>query len=116
MLKIYLSSNCLFLKILKKLYLELIIFSIFFKVYSKGILLFSGVADALKKLRSQFAGSTLNLQGSLKEFSDIEDMLKQESSEFEVSFLLIHVFICLCEILCIYFGKDLKLFFLWVHI
>ncbi|KAJ6383631.1 hypothetical protein OIU78_027006 [Salix suchowensis] len=47
------------------------------------MLLFSGVGDTLKNLRSRFAGSVLNLQGSLKEFSDIEDMLKQESSEFE---------------------------------
>jgi hypothetical protein len=51
------------------------------------MLIFNGVGEALKNLRSRFAGSVLNLQGSLKEFSDIEDMLKQESSEFEVSFL-----------------------------
>ena len=51
------------------------------------MLLFNGVGETLKNLRSRFAGSVLNLQGSLKEFSDIEDMLKQESFEFEVSFL-----------------------------
>ncbi|KAG5233261.1 1-phosphatidylinositol-3-phosphate kinase FAB1D [Salix suchowensis] len=52
-------------------------------VYLRGMLLFNGVGDTLKNLRSRFTGSVLNLQGSLKEFSDIEDMLKQESSEFE---------------------------------
>ncbi|KAH8480245.1 hypothetical protein Peur_062881 [Populus x canadensis] len=57
----------------------------FHAVYSKGMLIFNGVGEALKNLRSRFAGSVLNLQGSLKEFSDIEDMLKQESSEFELN-------------------------------
>lgn len=59
---------------------------ILFKVYKKGKSLFNGVADALKNLRSQFPGSTLNLQYSVKEFSDIENMLELESSEFEVGF------------------------------
>ncbi|XP_065847316.1 putative 1-phosphatidylinositol-3-phosphate 5-kinase FAB1D isoform X2 [Euphorbia lathyris] len=54
-------------------------------VYSRGKFLFSGIADALKKLRCKFEGSTLNLNGSLKTFSDIEDMLKLENSEFEAS-------------------------------
>ncbi|XP_050234377.1 putative 1-phosphatidylinositol-3-phosphate 5-kinase FAB1D isoform X2 [Mercurialis annua] len=54
-------------------------------VYSKGISLFNGVADALKKLRLKFEGCKLNLGGSLKEFSHIEDMLKQEKSGFEAS-------------------------------
>ncbi|KDP34673.1 hypothetical protein JCGZ_11021 [Jatropha curcas] len=58
----------------------------FENVYSKGRLLFSGIADTLKKLRTQFEGSALNLRGTLKEFSAIEDMLRQESSEFEASF------------------------------
>ncbi|KAJ6884737.1 1-phosphatidylinositol-3-phosphate 5-kinase FAB1D isoform X3 [Populus alba x Populus x berolinensis] len=55
----------------------------FHDVYLRGMLLFNGVGETLKNLRSRFAGSVLNLQGSLKEFSDIEDMLKQETSEFE---------------------------------
>ncbi|XP_011038183.1 PREDICTED: putative 1-phosphatidylinositol-3-phosphate 5-kinase FAB1D [Populus euphratica] len=55
----------------------------FHDVYLRGMLLFNGVGETLKNLRSRFAGSVLNLHGSLKEFSDIEDMLKQESSEFE---------------------------------
>jgi hypothetical protein len=74
-------------------------FCCFFKVYSKGMLIFNGVGEALKNLRSRFAGSVLNLQGSLKEFSDIEDMLKQESSEFEVSFctyFVIYLFLGSC--------------------
>ncbi|KAJ6884736.1 hypothetical protein NC652_031671 [Populus alba x Populus x berolinensis] len=56
----------------------------FHDVYLRGMLLFNGVGETLKNLRSRFAGSVLNLQGSLKEFSDIEDMLKQETSEFEL--------------------------------
>ena len=51
----------------------------------KGILLFSEVAKSLKEVKSQFEGLTLNLQGSLKEFCDVEDMLEQERSDFEVS-------------------------------
>ncbi|KAK9270349.1 hypothetical protein L1049_025928 [Liquidambar formosana] len=54
-------------------------------VYMKGMLVFMEVENSLKKLGSQFAGSTLNLHGSLKEFSDIEEMLRQERSEFEVN-------------------------------
>ncbi|XP_021662887.2 putative 1-phosphatidylinositol-3-phosphate 5-kinase FAB1D isoform X2 [Hevea brasiliensis] len=57
----------------------------FENVHLKGRSLFSGIKDILNELRSQFEGSNLNLRGSLKEFSDIEDMLKQESSEFEAS-------------------------------
>jgi hypothetical protein len=63
------------------------------------MLIFNGVGEALKNLRSRFAGSVLNLQGSLKEFSDIEDMLKQESSEFEVSYctyFVIYLFLGSC--------------------
>ncbi|CAK7323608.1 unnamed protein product [Dovyalis caffra] len=55
----------------------------FLDVYSKGMLIFKGVDENLKNLRSRFVGSVLNLQGYLKEFSDIENMLKQESSDFE---------------------------------
>uniref|UniRef100_A0A2P2MEB2 1-phosphatidylinositol-3-phosphate 5-kinase n=1 Tax=Rhizophora mucronata TaxID=61149 RepID=A0A2P2MEB2_RHIMU len=56
----------------------------FEQVRLKGSLIFLGVADALEKMRSQFSGSTLNLRGSYREFSDIEDMLKLEGAEFEV--------------------------------
>ncbi|KAK6276842.1 hypothetical protein POUND7_017165 [Theobroma cacao] len=54
-------------------------------VYTKGMLMFREVASFLVQIRSQFVGSTLNLKGSLKEFSDIEEMLKLEASEFEVN-------------------------------
>lgn len=56
----------------------------------KGILLFTEVAKILKTIRLD--GSTLNLGGSIREFSEVEKMLKQEREEFEVSFLLIHDF------------------------
>ncbi|KAJ8760552.1 hypothetical protein K2173_015219 [Erythroxylum novogranatense] len=54
-------------------------------VHKKGSSIFQGIADALKNLRSQFSGSILNLRGSMKKFADIEEMLNQEHSEFEVS-------------------------------
>lgn len=52
-------------------------------VYAKGILLFREVANSLKRLKSQFIGSTIILQGLQKNFLDIEAMLKQEKLEFE---------------------------------
>ncbi|KAK8552386.1 hypothetical protein V6N12_040983 [Hibiscus sabdariffa] len=57
----------------------------FENVYAKGKLMFGEVATFLDYLRSQFEGSTLNLKGSLKVFSDVEEMLKLEASEFELS-------------------------------
>ncbi|KAJ4846089.1 hypothetical protein Tsubulata_016727 [Turnera subulata] len=54
-------------------------------LFLRGVSLFGGVGDILKKLKPQLAGSTLNLQGSLKEFSDIEGMLAKESSDFEAN-------------------------------
>lgn len=53
------------------------------KVYTSGMLFFKEVGSYLSKIRAQFTGSTLNLRGSLKEFSDIEEILKLETSEFE---------------------------------
>lgn len=50
----------------------------------KGIHLFEEVAQSLQEIASRFLGSTLNLNGTLKKFSDIEEMLKQERSQFEV--------------------------------
>ncbi|MED6146926.1 hypothetical protein PIB30_039333 [Stylosanthes scabra] len=52
-------------------------------VYMKGILLFTEVARLLKTIRSN--GSTLNLGGSMREFTEIEMMLKQEQDDFEVN-------------------------------
>lgn len=53
----------------------------------KGMLLFTEVENSLKKFKPQFEGVTFNIQGSLKVFSDIEEMLRQERTEFEVCFL-----------------------------
>lgn len=52
--------------------------------------LFTEVANSLKRIRSQFSGKPLNLQGASLDLSDIEDMLKQEKSEFEVGFPIVH--------------------------
>ncbi|XP_022773471.1 putative 1-phosphatidylinositol-3-phosphate 5-kinase FAB1D isoform X2 [Durio zibethinus] len=54
-------------------------------VYMKGMLMFREVASFLVQIKSQFMGSTLNLKGSLKEFSEVEEMLKLEASEFEAN-------------------------------
>lgn len=51
------------------------------------MLLFAEVEHALKKIGPQFGGSVLHQMDSLKPFSDIEEMLKQESQDFEVSLL-----------------------------
>ncbi|XP_019452735.1 PREDICTED: putative 1-phosphatidylinositol-3-phosphate 5-kinase FAB1D isoform X1 [Lupinus angustifolius] len=53
------------------------------KVYMKGISLFTEVANCLKTIRLD--RSTLNLGGSIREFSEVEKMLKQEREEFEVN-------------------------------
>ncbi|KAG7942800.1 hypothetical protein I3843_15G005900 [Carya illinoinensis] len=54
-------------------------------VYTKGMSMFTEVENSLKRIRSQFSGKPLNLQGVSLDLSDIEDMLKQERSEFEVN-------------------------------
>lgn len=53
-------------------------------VYEEGTSMFLEVENSLKEMGSQFVGSLLNLQGSFKEFSDVEKMLKQERDQFEV--------------------------------
>ncbi|XP_055833293.1 putative 1-phosphatidylinositol-3-phosphate 5-kinase FAB1D [Solanum dulcamara] len=52
-------------------------------VYLKGIMMFVEVEKALKAVESH-VGTVLNLQGSIKKFSEIENMLKEERSQFEV--------------------------------
>ncbi|KAK6938481.1 Chaperonin Cpn60/GroEL/TCP-1 family [Dillenia turbinata] len=52
-------------------------------VLRKGMKLFTDVAAYLQKISSRFAGVTLEHHGPLREFSDVEEMLRQESSEFE---------------------------------
>ncbi|KAE8715324.1 putative 1-phosphatidylinositol-3-phosphate 5-kinase FAB1D-like isoform X3 [Hibiscus syriacus] len=57
----------------------------FENVYTKRRIIFGEVATFLDHIRIQFEGSILNLKGSLKVFSDVEEMLKLEASEFELS-------------------------------
>lgn len=52
-------------------------------VYEKGVSLFREIEKSLKELQSRYSGMTLKLQGTIKDFSDIEDMLKEERSQFE---------------------------------
>ncbi|XP_044475792.1 putative 1-phosphatidylinositol-3-phosphate 5-kinase FAB1D isoform X2 [Mangifera indica] len=52
-------------------------------LYAKGMLLFMEVESSLKKIGSRLMGSKLNIQGSLKEFSVILEMLKREHAAFE---------------------------------
>lgn len=51
-------------------------------VYTKGLLLFTEIANYLKKIESEFSGSNL-LNGSSEGFSDIVALLRLERSEFE---------------------------------
>ncbi|XP_056163414.1 putative 1-phosphatidylinositol-3-phosphate 5-kinase FAB1D isoform X3 [Syzygium oleosum] len=55
------------------------------KVYTKGMLLFAEVERTLKKIGPQFAGSVVHQIDLPKAFSDIKEMLKQESHDFELS-------------------------------
>lgn len=54
-------------------------------VYKKGVHFFDEVAKCLQGIASRFSGSILNLNGGLKEFSDIQEMLKQERNQFEMN-------------------------------
>ncbi|KAI3685241.1 hypothetical protein L6452_34479 [Arctium lappa] len=53
-------------------------------VYEEGLSMFAEVERSLRKMEFEFVGSMLNLQGSLKKFSDIEEMLNRERDQFEV--------------------------------
>jgi len=59
-------------------------FNCYLQVYTKGLLLFTEIANYLKKMESEFSGSNL-LNGSSEGFSDIVALLRLERSEFEVS-------------------------------
>ncbi|XP_074279537.1 putative 1-phosphatidylinositol-3-phosphate 5-kinase FAB1D [Silene latifolia] len=52
-------------------------------VSTKGQLLFTEVANYLKKLESRFSGQHIAVNGSSNGFPDIVDMLRLERSEFE---------------------------------
>ena len=56
-------------------------------MYEKGLEVFLEIEKSLKDVGSRFIGSKLKIQGSLKEFSDIAEMLKQERRQFEVTIL-----------------------------
>ncbi|GMH31339.1 hypothetical protein Nepgr_033182 [Nepenthes gracilis] len=60
-------------------------------VYTKGMLVFTEVANYLKKIKSRFSGITLNIGGSRKEFSDIEEMVSVERNEFEENIKSIYI-------------------------
>ncbi|KAK6787195.1 hypothetical protein RDI58_015720 [Solanum bulbocastanum] len=53
-------------------------------VNMKGIKMFCDVEKALKAIESRFVGTTLNLQGSIRKFSEIDKMLKEERTQFEI--------------------------------
>ncbi|XAR55617.1 1-phosphatidylinositol-3-phosphate 5-kinase [Bertholletia excelsa] len=57
----------------------------FENVYNKGMHLFQEVARFLQHIASQFSGSNLKHVGTLKEFSDVEELLNQERIQFEVN-------------------------------
>lgn len=61
-------------------------------MHLKGTKLFSEIENSLKALETRYIGVTLNIQGSSKKFSDIEEMLKQEKSQFEVRGLVLDKF------------------------
>ena len=50
--------------------------------------MFLEIEKSLKEIGSRYLGMTLNLQATIKDFSDIEDMLKEERSQFEVRLCL----------------------------
>ncbi|KAG9156351.1 hypothetical protein Leryth_009223 [Lithospermum erythrorhizon] len=52
-------------------------------VHSIGVEIFQDIKKSLKKIGPKFVDVTLNIQGSIKEFSDIEEMLNQERDQFE---------------------------------
>lgn len=60
------------------------------------MVLFTEIAHSLKKIISERKSSNVNHpQGFLNDFSLVEEMLNEERSEFEVSFL--SVFLCALE-------------------
>lgn len=59
------------------------------QVYWEGLSVFAEVESSLKKMEFEFVGSMLKLQGSLKKFCYVEEMLNQERVRFQVNYLLI---------------------------
>ncbi|XP_047319859.1 putative 1-phosphatidylinositol-3-phosphate 5-kinase FAB1D [Impatiens glandulifera] len=56
------------------------------KVYTKGLHFFEELSKFLQKIRPRFEDLDLQFTGSVENFSEIEEMLKVEQSEFETSF------------------------------
>ncbi|CAI9276321.1 unnamed protein product [Lactuca saligna] len=54
------------------------------KVLQQGRSMFVDIEKSLKEMENKFVGSTLNIEGSCKRFSDIKETLKQEQDQFEV--------------------------------
>ncbi|XP_022972867.1 putative 1-phosphatidylinositol-3-phosphate 5-kinase FAB1D isoform X1 [Cucurbita maxima] len=71
-------------------------------VYNKGMFLFTEIAHSLKKISSEKKSSNVKPQGFLNDLSFIEEMLKQEKSEFEVKIqnsLAFHKYLSLNQLL-----------------
>uniref|UniRef100_A0A1D1XL58 1-phosphatidylinositol-3-phosphate 5-kinase n=2 Tax=Anthurium amnicola TaxID=1678845 RepID=A0A1D1XL58_9ARAE len=56
-------------------------------VLQKAELLFSELADLLDKIKPRFSGQHVMHRGPIKEFQEVEEMWRQEKSEFEASLL-----------------------------
>ena len=66
----------------------------FFKVLARGVMLFSEVTGLLQNLKDQFSEVVIYCGAFLpiEEFSQLEDMLIKEKSEFKVNFPILLVF------------------------
>ena len=66
----------------------------FFKVLARGVMLFSEVTGLLQNLKDQFSEVVIYCGAFLpiEEFSQLEDMLIKEKSEFMVNFPILLVF------------------------
>ena len=86
------SSHAYFLN--KQVLLEPNASIAFFKVLARGVMLFSEVTGLLQNLKDQFSEVVIYCGAFLpiEEFSQLEDMLIKEKSEFKVNFPILLVF------------------------
>ena len=86
------SSHAYFLN--KQVLLEPNASIAFFKVLARGVMLFSEVPGLLQNLKDQFSEVVIYCGAFLpiEEFSQLEDMLIKEKSEFMVNFPILLVF------------------------
>lgn len=71
-----------------------------FKVFARGMTLFSEVASLLQHLKNQYHGMTTNnccTSLPVTDFSELEDLLMKDKADFEVS---VHVFLPLSLGVC----------------